>query len=155
MVRYQQNSQKITDLPIPALNDDQRARIGALAQQLTETARQRYEVRRRTTHRIARDLGAPGAEGVKLNQRLQEWWLLPFSEFREEARKVFKRDIPLKERDDWEELLRQRAGEIRRLTDEIIRLETELNAAVYDVFGLDESERKLIEQETKYRYGEW
>ena len=152
---YQHFTQFMVNLPIPTLNDDQRAHIGGLAQQLTETARQRYEVRRRTTHRIARDLGAPGAESVKLNQRLQEWWLLPFSEFREEARKVFKRDIPLKERDDWEELLRERAGEIRRLTDEIIRLETELNAAVYDVFGLDESERKLIEQETKYRYGEW
>jgi hypothetical protein len=34
-------------------------------------------------------------------------------------------------------------------------LESELNEAVYEVFGLDEEERALIEQETKYRYGEW
>ena len=149
---YQHFTQFMVNIPIPPLTDDQRAHIGTLAQQLTEKARQRYEARRKTTHRIRRDLGV---DGVNLNQRLQEWWLLPFTEFRDELRKVFKRDIPLKERDGWEELLRERANEIRRLTDEIVRLETELNAAVYDVFGLDEQERKLIEQETKYHYGEW
>ncbi len=86
---------------------------------------------------------------------MQEWWLLSFKEFREELTKVFKRDIPLKERDDWEALLREQAAEIGRLTAEIVRLETELNEAVYDVFGLSEEERAIIERETKYRYGEW
>ncbi len=92
---------------------------------------------------------------AKLNQRLTTWWELSFKEFREELVKVFKRDIPLKDRDDWEALLRERTAEIGKFTDEIVRLETELNEAVYEAFGLDEEERKLIEQETKYRYGEW
>ena len=105
-----------------------------------------------TAHRIVSDLGAAGG---KLNSRLQEWWQLSFSEFREELVKVFKRDIPLKERDDWEALLRERKAEIGRLTDEIVRLETLLNSAVYDAFGLDDTERALIERETKYGYGEW
>ena len=152
LIRYQQNSQKITDLPIPSLSYDQHACIRALAQQLTTTARQRYEVRRKTTHRIVNDLGTPAG---KANQRLQEWWLLSFKEFREELTKVFKRDIPLKERDDWETLLKEQAAEIGRLTAEIVRLETELNEAVYDVFGLSEEERAIIERETKYQYGEW
>ena len=141
-------------LPIPSLNDKQSEHIGALARQLTGTARERYEARRRTTHRIVSDLGAANASG-KLNQRLQEWWQLSFQEFRDELVKVFKRDIPLKERDDWEALLRERKEEIGRLTDEIVRLETQLNAAVYDAFGLDDAERALIERETKYAYGEW
>jgi hypothetical protein len=142
----------MTHLPIPPLADPQRTHIGILAQRLTETARERYDVRRKTTHRIEHDLGTPNA---KLNQRLTEWWELSFQEFRGELAKVFKRDIPLKDRDDWEALLRERTAEIERLTGEIVALETELNTAVYDVFGLDEAERKLIEEETKYRYGEW
>ncbi len=68
---------------------------------------------------------------------------------------VFKRDIPLKERNDWEALLQEQASEIGRLTARIVQLETELNAAVYAVFGLNEAEQRLIEQETKYQYGEW
>ena len=50
---------------------------------------------------------------------------------------------------------KERPAEIGMLTDEIVRLETELNKAVYEAFGLDAEERKLIEQGTKYRYGEW
>ncbi|MHB8599132.1 MAG: hypothetical protein ACYDER_20260 [Ktedonobacteraceae bacterium] len=69
--------------------------------------------------------------------------------------KVFKRDISLKERNEWEALLKEQASEIDRLTARIIQLETELNAAVYAVFGLSEAEQRLIEQETKYQYGEW
>ncbi len=152
LVRYLHFTQYTTHLPIPPLTDSQRDHIGTLAQQLTETARQRYEVRRKTTHRIVNDLGNSQA---KLNQRLTTWWELPFKEFREELVKVFRRDIPLKDRDDWEALLRERTAEIGSLTNEIVRLETELNEAVYEVFGLDEEERALIERETKYGYGEW
>ena len=61
----------------------------------------------------------------------------------------------MKDRDDWETLLRERTVEIRKLTEEIINLETELNAAVYEAFGLNKEEVALIEQETKYQYGEW
>ncbi len=152
LIIYQHKIQYVYHLPIPPLTDAQRDHIGILAQQLTETAKQRYEVRRKTTYRIKSDLGTPQA---KLNQKLTTWWEQPFKEFREELVKVFKRDIPLKDRDDWEVLLRERTAEIGRLTDEIVRLETELNEAVYEAFGLDDEERKLIEQETKYQYGEW
>ncbi len=152
LVRYQLNIDKITNLPIPILTDTQCEYITNLAQQLTNTAKQRYEVRRKTTYRIESDLATPQA---KLNHKLTIWWELSFKEFREELVKAFKRDIPLKDRDDWEVLLKERSAEIGMLTDEIVRLETELNEAVYEAFGLDEEERKLIEQETKYRYGEW
>ena len=37
---------------------------------------------------------------------------------------------------------------------EIVRLETQLNARVYAVFDLTSAEIKLIEESTKYRYGE-
>src|SRR2546428_2851781 len=139
-------------LPIPPLTDAQRDTIGNLARQLTEAAQQRYAVRRKTTHRIQNDLGTAQA---KLNQKLMAWWELPFKEFRAEIVKVFKRDIPLNDRDDWETLLQQRTDEITRLTQEIIRLETVLNAEVYAAFGLNAGERRLIEEETKYTYGEW
>ncbi len=152
LIIYQHKTQYITSLPIPTLTDAQREHIARLAQQITETAKQRYAIRRKTAHRIQSDLGTAQA---KLNQKLETWWELSFSEFRAELVKVFKRDIPLKERDDWEALLKEQATEIDRLTSTIVQLETELNAAVYAVFGLNEEEQHLIEQETKYRYGEW
>ena len=121
-------------------------------QLITEIAQQRYQVRRKTTHCIQYDLGIPQ---TKLNQRLETWWKLPFKEFCEELVKVFKRDIPLKDRDDWEQLLLERSADIRRMTEEISRLEIELNKEVYAAFCLNDEEIKLIEQEIKYQYGEW
>ena len=59
--------------------------------------------------------------------------------------KVLKRDIPLKDRDDWETLLRERTAEIGKLTVEVVRLERLLNAEVYAAFGLNNDEMRLIE----------
>jgi len=50
-------------------------------------------------------------------------------------------------------LARQKA-EHERLTSEIVRLETELNAHVYGLFDLTAAEIELVEEQTKYRYGE-
>ncbi|HVB21047.1 MAG TPA: hypothetical protein VNG51_03765 [Ktedonobacteraceae bacterium] len=152
LIIYQHKIQYIARLPVPQLTDVQCEHIGKLTLQLTETAKQRYAIRRQTAHRIASDLGT--AQG-KLNQKLELWWELSFQEFRAELMKSFKRDIPLKERNEWEALLKEQASEIGRLTARIVQLETELNAAVYAVFGLNEAEQRLIEQETKYQYGEW
>jgi type I restriction-modification system DNA methylase subunit len=149
---YRLKTQYMEHLPIPSLMKEQHDHIGTLAQQITEKAKQRYEVRRRTTHRIESDLGTTDR---KPNQQLAEWWELPFKEFREEVVKSFKHDISVKDRDEWETLLRERTAEIEKLTGEIVRLEMELNAAVYEAFGLNEAEIALIERETKYLYGEW
>ena len=149
---YQHFTQFMTHLPIPQLTDLQRDHLNNVVQQVTETAKQRYAIRRQTAHRIASDLDTPQG---KLNQKLELWWTLSFQEFRAELVKVFKRDISLKERNDWEALLKEQASEIDRLTARIVQLETELNAAVYAVFDLSEAEQRLIEQETKYQYGEW
>jgi hypothetical protein len=89
-----------------------------------------------------------------LNQKLTAWWELDFAGLRAELQKVFKRDIPLAERDEWEAWLKQRRSQHQQLTAEIIRLETGLNRRVYALFNLTPAEIKLIEESTKYRYGE-
>ena len=71
-----------------------------------------------------------------------------------QARTAFKRDIPLRQRDDWEEWLASRRIEHEQRTAEIVRLETELNARVYTLFDLSAAEITIVEESTKYRYGE-
>ncbi len=149
---YRLIRQYMEHLPIPTLTEAQSEQIGNMVQQLTETAKQRYAIRRRMMHRIVSDLGTPQG---KPNQKLELWWTLSFAEFRAELLKSFKRDIPLKERGEWEELLTEERNEIARLTARIVQLETELNAVVYAVFGLTDEEQRLIERETTYQYGEW
>ena len=47
----------------------------------------------------------------------------------------------------------RRADQEQR-TAEIVRLETQLNARVYALFDLTPAEIKIVEESTKYRYGE-
>jgi hypothetical protein len=149
---YRLFTQYIERLPIPALNDEQRGQIGGLAQQLTRVAQERYRVRREMMQRIKSDLGT---SQHKVTDKLDAWWQLDWQAFRAEVSKSFKREIALKERGEWETFLREQREEVEQLTSEITSLEQQLNAAVYAVFGLNEDEIALVEQETKYHYGEW
>ncbi len=58
---------------------------------------------------------------------------------------MFKADIPLVERSDWEDWLTRDKAEIVRLSTEIEALETQINAFVYDLFELTLDEIALLE----------
>jgi len=141
----------VTRLPIPVAPPADRKAISALAMTITERARERYALHQRVRHRLLTDLGTPGA---KPSTKLTAWWTLDFPALRAEVKKVFKRDIPLADRDDWESWHAARRADHARLMDDIVRLETELNARVYALFGLTAEEIAIIEESTKYRYGE-
>jgi hypothetical protein len=64
------------------------------------------------------------------------------------------RDVPVKEREDWEAWLAARQVEHWEWTREILRLEMELNSLVYGLFALTTEEIAIVEESTKYRYGE-
>jgi hypothetical protein len=133
---------------------------------ITEQARARYQLHRQSRHRLLADLGSPSIPGAThfgsashlnpshLNQKLTAWWELDFAAFRAEVKKGFKRDLPLAERDEWEAWLQQRRSQHQAYTAEIIRLETELNQRIYALFNLTPAEIKIVEDSTKYRYGE-
>jgi type I restriction-modification system DNA methylase subunit len=151
MERFQLFAQYISKLPIPDAPTPEREAIGALALQITEQARARYTLHTRARRRIQQDVGIAGKG---LNQRLTAWWDLDFPAFRAELHKVWKRDIALKERDDWDEWLNDQRARHAQLTDAIVARERALNQRVYALFGLSPTEVTLIEASTKYRYGE-
>jgi hypothetical protein len=149
--RYRLFTQFMSRMPIPSIPEVERDTIGSLAMRITEETHTRYDLHRKTQRRIHTDLGTLGK---KLNQKLTAWWNLDFATFRAEVKKVFKLDIPLSERDEWEDWLKERRGQHERLTGEIVRLETELNERVYELFDLTSEEIQVVEESTKYRYGE-
>lgn len=149
--QYRILPQFVTRLPIPEAALADREAISALAMTITEHARNRYALHRRVRHRLQADLGTPDSS---LNQKLTAWWGLDFAMLRAEVKKVFKHDIPLAARDEWEAWHAANRAENDRLTAEIIWLEIELNACVYTLFRLTPEEIAIIEESTRYRYGE-
>ena len=135
------------------MTKSERQVIGTLAMQITVQAKARYALHHRVRTRILSDLGTDGV--TTLNQKLTNWWDLPrLADFQAEVKKALKCEIPVRDRDGWEDYLRERKAEHEGFTREIIRLETELNERVYALFDLTPDEIKLIEESTKYRYGE-
>ena len=151
VMRYRLIDQYMRPLPIPDAPPAEREAIGALAMTITAEAKARYQLHRRARNRIQSDLGTAGKV---LNQKLTAWWNLDFPAFRAEIQKVFKRDIALKERDDWEEWLGVQREKHRQHTAAIIAGEVELNRRVYHLFNLSAEEIAMIEVSTKYQYGE-
>jgi hypothetical protein len=133
---------------IPAVDGDV---LGALASKTTVAAKERYELHRSTRARIATDLGRPG---IRLNQKLSEWWNLDFPRFRVEVEKHLKQDIPVRERDEWDAWLEERQRRHAELTEAIISAEKDINQLVYTLFDLSRSDIEVIEKSTKYSYGE-
>ena len=142
---------ELARFPIPEAPDDERRRVAELADNITAKAVERHELHRRSRHRILTDLGT--SEG-KLNQKLTRWWELDFSGLRREVKKVFKQDIPVAERDEWDDWLESRRSKHERLTGEIIQLEKHLNDRVYRLFDLSDESIEILENNTRYHYGE-
>ncbi|HWG07012.1 MAG TPA: hypothetical protein VG271_18565, partial [Beijerinckiaceae bacterium] len=68
-----------------------------------------------------------------------------FATFRDEVRKAFHTEIAVKERSDWEIYLAENVAEVRRLADEIVMAEREIDETVYRLFDLTSDEIALLE----------
>lgn len=140
---YELRSYYIETLPIPDASDQQKQSLADLAARCQQLAEQRYAVQLAVRQRIP-DL-CPADREAKLSKKLQIWWLLDFAMFRKEVKKQFKQDIPLVDRNDWENWLQTEGAKIQQLSTELQQLEQQLNQQVYDLFALTGAEIALLE----------
>ena len=148
---YEVQPEPLSRFPVPHAAPEDQAAIGTLAQEITAEARARYALHEKVRHRLQADLGTPG---TGLNQKLTAWWNLDFSGLQAELGKVFKKTIPVKDRDDWEAWFDTQHTAHQAHTDAIVLRERDLNTRVYALFGLADAEITLIEAATKYHSGE-
>ncbi len=140
-------AQYIETLPIPAASPAEREAIARLAEDCQKTAEARRAAQTDFCRRIP-DL-APGGATAKLSTKLAEWWRLDdFRAFQAEVKKQFRQDIPLAERNAWEDWFARQKAAVDALSARLAALEDELDRAIYALFRLDAREIALIE-------GEW
>lgn len=135
--------QYVATLPIPIAGDEQKAELAALAEVAQASAEKRYALQQEITRRIP-DLA--NATATKLTERLKAWWDLPdFAAFQVEVKKALKNEIPLKDRNEWENWISESRAEIHALSAEIARIENEIDDKVYALFDLTPDEIALLE----------
>ncbi len=80
----------------------------------------------------------------KLSTKLQDWYLLEFSEFIKELKKL-KIKLSLKEEIEWEEIFIEKKEEVEKVKNEIEITDKEIDRMVYELYGLNEEEIRIIE----------
>lgn len=134
----------VEPLPIPTVTTETREALVDNVMQIQRQAAEIFALQTSLTRRIP-DLCRSGRK-PKLTTRLQEWWTMPdFATFRAEVKKVFKADIPLADRSDWEDWINRDRAEIARLSAEITKAEAQIDSIVYGLFDLTPDEIALLE----------
>ncbi len=140
--------QYVEQFPIPNWNDAQQKALSKVGEAASDAAGRALSLQEAFRCRIP-DLCLPG-DAPKLNRKLEEWWTLTdFSAFRTEIKRVFKVDIPLSERSEWDAWITRDRAEIAKLTAEIKRAEAKIDRIVYDLFELNRNEIALLEDSIK------
>ena len=116
-------------LPIPAANDLERATVSGLAEQ----SQVLHNERRTRVERFLRDLGLAPAQSTSRNP-LEQPWKLSAVEFAARAKRQ-----PLK-------LYEAARDETAALTEQIAKLEAEIDARVAALYGLDAEDRRWAAQ---------
>ena len=81
----------------------------------------------------------------KLSTKLQDWYLLEFSEFIKELKKS-KIKLSLKEEIEWEEIFIEKKEEVEKIKNEIEITDKEIDGMVYELYGLSEEEIRVVER---------
>jgi hypothetical protein len=99
---------------------------------------QLQEKRSRFLRRLSDNL-----EGVKITTALQQFDQMDFKGFMAELKKQ-KIKLSLSQQDEWEEYFNQRASECRELSAQIKATDEEIDSKVFDLYGLNEDERRIV-----------
>ena len=144
---YRLFTQHMETIPIPKATYKQKQHIAQLAESCQTIAEDRYQTQDRIRRRIP-SLCTPDKE-AKLSNKLKAWWELDFTEFQKEIKSRFKHKMTLDECDEWEGYLATNQQKVQQWDFQLASKEAELNKAVYDLFGLDDEEISLLENNLK------
>ena len=148
--RLRMFAEDVATIPIPATTSYAWTTLSAIGKAVASASVERTKTIQLVLKRIP-DL-CPPDRAPKLTTRLREWWKLDFKSFRDEIKKAFKADIPLKQRGEWELFLREEGEKVRRLAAEIEQAEREIDSIVYKLFDLTPDEIALLESSLAGQY---
>ena len=80
----------------------------------------------------------------KISTKLQNWYLLNFDEFIKELSKV-KVKLNLSQKADWEDYFIAEKSKAETLNNEITKTDKEIDGMVYELYGLNEEEIRIVE----------
>ncbi len=129
---------QLRTIPVPTISLSEQQPFVSQANTMLSLNSQLQEKRSRFLRRLNENL-----EGLKITTALQQFDQLDFKGLMAELKKQ-KIHIPVKEQDEWEDFFNQRVAECQELSAKIKATDEEIDAKVFDLYGLTEEERKIV-----------
>ena len=117
--------------------DDQQP-LAALTEQQMQQVSQLQEKRSRFLRRLYENM-----EGIKITTALQSFDQLTFADFTKELKKQ-KIKLSLSQQDEWEDYFNGYRSQCQQLTTQIAATDAEIDTKVFDLYGLTDEERKIV-----------
>ena len=130
---HEMRVQYLEQVPIPDLTGAAKMRLESLGARCVALARQQFNIDAAVRHRIQADLGSGS---TTWSRRLEAWWTLDFAALRDELKRVFHADIPVRQRAEWEAYLAGQGEAVRAEAAAIAEAERAIDAIVDGAFGL-------------------
>ena len=117
--------------------DDQQP-LAALTDQQMNQVSQLQQKRSRFLRRLISNF-----EGIKITTALQTFDSLSFTDFTKELKKQ-KIKLSLSQQDEWEDYFNDYRTACQQLTTQIAATDAEIDTKVFDLYGLTDEERKIV-----------
>ena len=137
---FQVDITPITSIPLIIVSKDQEAFI-SLSEKMLSLNRELQDLSQKFQRMLLRKFDLE-----KLSTKLQEWYLLDFSDFIKELKRL-KVKLSLSQESEWEEYFLEEKSKAIAVDSEIKNTDKEIDSMVYKLYDLTDEEIKIIEEE--------
>jgi type I restriction-modification system DNA methylase subunit/REP element-mobilizing transposase RayT len=125
--------------PVPQANEEQTSKLAEYAKERSQLTTILQDLSLKFQRALQRKF-----ELETLTKKLQEWYLLNFSDFIKELRKK-KIKLTLSQEAEWEDYFLQESEKAQTIKSKIEKTDNEIDQMVYGLYGLSEEEIKIAE----------
>ena len=137
---FQVDITPIISIPLIIVSKDQEAFI-SLSEKMLSLNRELQDLSQKFQRMLLRKFDLE-----KLSTKLQEWYLLDFSDFIKELKRL-KIKLSLSQESEWEEYFLEEKSKAIAIDSEIKNTDKEIDSMVYRLYDLTDEEIKIIEEE--------
>lgn len=137
---FQVDITPIISIPLIIVSKDQEAFI-SLSEKMLSLNRELQDLSQKFQRMLLRKFDLE-----KLSTKLQEWYLLDFSDFIKELKRL-KVKLSLSQESEWEEYFLEEKSKAIAVDSEIKNTDKEIDSMVYRLYDLTDEEIKIIEEE--------
>lgn len=137
---FQVDITPIISIPLIIVSKDQEAFI-SLSDKMLSLNRELQDLSQKFQRMLLRKFDLE-----KLSTKLQEWYLLDFSDFIKELKRL-KVKLSLSQESEWEEYFLEEKSKAIAVDSEIKNTDKEIDSMVYKLYDLTDEEIKIIEEE--------